>query len=427
MLTANRQVIDARWPELGQWLVSAPAVPTTRVPGAPHPTLVVHGIQLAGAFAPRDEAALQARLVPETATHPTCYGIGQGELPRTLIARQAVEELTVVLFHPAVTAAVLAHHDCSDWLGDPRVSLVRGRDRNEIATPFAAAPADLRLAEDAAVRLRDLVLLELATPHIRRHLQAAHEEFTARFAENRDLFASDGDVAELFGTAAGAAVHVAAAGPTLADHLDDLGRRGDQLLLAVDAALPTLAGAGVRPDVVVSMDPHPQGPEVLLNVPQSAIEGTVLVYDPVVRRQALEGWPGRRLVMYRDGDLHASLRRDQPKGVLWSSGSVLHPAVALAVEMGANRVTLYGADFAHVGGRTHAAGYPWQLKKTAGPAAGSWVESGEGERLATQPNLLGYLRDLERFLARHPEVRWINASRRGARIAGTSYPEDVDG
>ncbi|MEW6072269.1 MAG: 6-hydroxymethylpterin diphosphokinase MptE-like protein [Planctomycetota bacterium] len=427
MSGAGAGIVAARWPAVAVWLAApGPALSIGRTEGTPVATLVADGIQLAGAYDPAAEAALQAELVPPDARRATCYGIGQGELPRALLAREALAALDVVLFHPGLARAVFAGADPTDWLADPRLTLSLARDHAELAPPFAAAPADLRLAERDAIRLADLVRLELATPHIRRHLRAGEEEIARRLAANRDLVAADGDVAELFGTARGASILVAAPGPSLADHYGMLRERGGRPLIAVDAALQPCLAAGVRPDVAVAVDPHRHGPEFLLAASAAATAGITLVYDPVVPRAALERWAGRRLAMYASGPRHEALRRILPRGELWSSGSVLHPAVALAVAMGAAEVVLCGADFAILGGASHVAGFAWRKELAARPG-GATVENGFGERVPSLPNLVGYLRDLERFLARHPGVRWINASRRGARIAGTRYPEEVHG
>ena len=42
------------------------------------------------------------------------------------------------------------------------------------------------------------------------------------------------------------------------------------------------------------------------------------------------------------------------QGQLYVGGSVIHPAVDLAVKMGAARITLFGADFAFPMNKTHA-------------------------------------------------------------------------
>jgi hypothetical protein len=54
-------------------------------------------------------------------------------------------------------------------------------------------------------------------------------------------------------------------------------------------------------------------------------------------------------------------------------------------------------------------------------AAGRTVLDGEGRRLASDTNLIGYLRDLEGFVRRHPAVRFRKAGRRGAAMEGVEW------
>lgn len=93
--------------------------------------------------------------------------------------------------------------------------------------------------------------------------------------------------------------------------------------------------------------------------------------------------------------------------------------------MGGTRITLFGADFAFPMNKTHAGWDDGDL----GPAvaqARHWVRDGNGERVRTQLNFRGYLCVLERYIALHPEVSFLNSSRAGAMIVGTQFnPEFV--
>jgi hypothetical protein len=103
---------------------------------------------------------------------------------------------------------------------------------------------------------------------------------------------------------------------------------------------------------------------------------------------------------------------------------VIHPAVDLAVRMGAAQVTLFGADFAFPNDKTHAGWSDGDL----GPQlthARHWVLDGHGGRVRTQLNFRSYLTELERYIARHPQVSFFNTSRDGALIAGTTYAEGL--
>ena len=108
---------------------------------------------------------------------------------------------------------------------------------------------------------------------------------------------------------------------------------------------------------------------------------------------------------------------------MYVGGSVIHPAVDLAVKMGADRITLFGADFAFPMNKTHAGWNDGEL----GPAvsqAKHWVLDGHGQRVRTQLNFRSYLCELERYIAGHPQVRFFNSSRAGAMIVGTTFNQE---
>ncbi len=423
MRAENRVLLARRAPELLHVLDDAPAPrEELAIVGVPAPVLRIDGVQLASAYDPRAEAELQALLVPRGSSRATLYGVGGGALPRVLLARDELEELVVCVLSPTAFARTLAHADHSDWLADPRVRLVDGARVEELEFPFALAPAELRLAQGGAKRLRDLVELELTSPYLSRHHDRHAPLIARRLEENRALVALDGDVAELFGTRVGACCQVVAAGPSLPAQLERLRtRHAREPLIAVDAALRTLLDGGLRPDVVVSMDLDQAALARLLAASPAEARRCRLVYFPVVAREVLEAWPGPRLAAYGEHARYTELFAELPRGRLWSAGSVLHAAVDLAVRMGAARVALSGADFAVLGGQSHAAGFAWrkELDVTRLPR----VQNGHGREVPTLPNLRGYLRDLERYIARHGEVEFVNQSRDGARIAGARYAE----
>lgn len=412
-------LLRARWAPLARWIEAAPPVRVEPRAG-PSATLCIDGVQLASRHAPRAEAELQARLVPAQAARATLYGCAEGELARVLLARPELRALRVVVLAPGATRAVFAHA-AADWLADERVELVHPGDCTELELPFAASPADLRLACDEAARLRDLVVLELATPLLRRHQRARQEALLARIAANERRFAADRDVGELFGSRAGASLCVAAAGPTLARHYAELRTRAADLV-AVDAALKPLLEAGIVPAFALTQDAHEEGMRRVFALPRAGLERCCLVYFPEVVPEVLAAWPGERRAARGASELHRRAPDPHGRTTLFSSGSVLHPAVDLAVRLGARRVELFGADFALVGGASHAPGSAWQFRWDQGPGS-AWVLDSAGRRVPSLPNLVGYLRDLERYLAAHPEVEWVARARESAAIRGARLEE----
>lgn len=424
-LKRNRGIIETRWPSLFAALQDAPPPAQVSWSERVEATLVINGVHLSSQYDIYKEASLQAQLVPLDSHQAWVYGSGVGALPRVLLNRPALEKLTVVVLNPAVFYQCLLAFDQSDWLADPRLSIEPALPADMVHFPFAASPACLRLADEAATRLRDQVILELATPFINKYYTQA-EYLQPRIETNLPLIAQDGDVAELFGALPGGTAYVAAAGPTLSDHFDWLRDQSSaKPLIAVDAALKPLAQHGILPDVVVAIDEKSKSLD-FFKFDLTGLKDTRLVYFPAIGNEILRIWPGPRLAAYPQGNSRfKALAEQYPRGELFSRGSVLHPAVDIAVKMGATRVVLLGADFSFPRRYTHVEGSV--RAEPVGPlsAATRWVFNGRHERLPSRADFVGFLRDLEAYIYQHPQVIFINASRDGARIEGASYLDGI--
>ena len=149
------------------------------------------------------------------------------------------------------------------------------------------------------------------------------------------------------------------------------------------------------------------------------------MYFPLLANELLQAWQGKRYAAYSASRLYAAARRQVDKAVLYSAGSVIHPALDLAVRMGAARVTLFGADFSYPGDKTHA-GWGDGVLGQGFSCARHWVINGHGERVRTQLNFRSYLYGVSEYIAAHPEVMFLNTSKDGALIEGASFhPEFV--
>lgn len=419
----NLHIVDCRWPAVARSLRAAPELVTRLVQVGPQSTLQVNGIHLASSRDRHAEAQLQASLVPLNSSVAYVYGPGLGDLPRALLKRKNLLELNVVLMNSAVTRGTFEAFDQRDWLGDLRVKILLAEESTEINFPFAAVPPCLQLAADEAARLRDLVVLELASPYIHQKHGAENIKLQLRLDENRFVFQNDPDIAELFDSAPGASVVVAAAGPTLSESYAQLRQQQPQrLLIAADAALKPLLRAGIRPDFVVSVDAHPELFELFFaGIAPDVLRKITLVYFPTVTPQVISNWPGPRRAAMSNLPVFSDLAKRCPRGMLFCAGSVVHPAVDLAVKLGAARVFLAGADFSFPEGRSHVEG----SRAVAFDVASSqdWVFSGDGKKVATTPSLRGYLRDLERYISIQQQVVFQSCSSRGAKIKGAECRE----
>jgi hypothetical protein len=417
----NLEVIQQRWPAMAARLrgEDASVLQADLVEGLGS-TLSVNGIQLTSRHDRRREAELQADSLPVDSPVLHVYGTGLGDLQMTLLMREGLGRLYVHILNGAVFALVLQLLEQRTWLNDPRVELLYAGDLGEIQLPFFALPSELVLADDFNAKIRDRLISETHLTFNNRDFDPQSPEIIERLQACREWVQRDHDAVELSGSRVGQEIFVIATGPTLEQHfvtlraIRDLAER--PLFICVDTAYRPLLKHGIRPDIVVSIDQRISD----RHLPAEDTAGITLVYMPMLDPKVVAAWQGPRYVAYSASPIYQSLRRQLPRGELFAGGSVIHPAVDLAVKMGAAQVTLFGADFAFPGDKTHAGWSDGDLGPQLG-AARHWVLDGQGQRIKTQLNFRSYLCELERFIAGHPQVRFYNSGRAGAMIAGTIF------
>ena len=424
ILQRNLTVLEQRWPDIAQRLLSekAEAVHAELVEGHGS-TLCVGGVQLTSRHDRLAEAHTQAASLPADSPRIHLYGTALGDLERVLLARDSLRALHVHILNGALFALVLQLLEQQDWLSDSRVVLAYADAAPDIHLPFFALPAELVLADDSSARIRDRLVSEVHLGFNNQGFSPDSPDNVRLLEQGRALLQSDPDVVELFGTQPGRDVFVIATGPSLEQHLPRLARLSKRserpLFICVDTAFLPLRRHGIAPDLVVSIDHN----ITQRHLPAADSGGIPLVYLPRLDPDLLTAWQGPRYVAYSSSPMYADIRKRLPKAELFVGGSVIHPAIDLAVKMGASTITLFGADFAFPGDKTHTG---WQDGELGPPVhiAKHWVYDGRGNKVSTQLNFRGYLIELERYIARHPDVQFFNTSREGALIAGTEFDAD---
>jgi hypothetical protein len=417
----NAEVLQNRWPALFARLQAEDSEPVqAQLVEGLGSTLRIAGIQLTSRHDRTAEARQQATSVPASSPVVHVYGTGLGDLQQVMLERSDLLRLQVHILNGALFALVLRLLDQTAWLSDPRVELSYAADEREIRLPFFALPAELELADEVNARIRDRLVSEIHLHFTNREFDPQSPVIVQRLQETRELVRNDRDVAELFGSREGQEIYVIATGPSLEQHFDKLLKIRAQarrpLFISVDTAYRPLIEHGIKPDLVVTLDQRISD----RHLPSSGSDNIPLVYLPLSDPQVLLAWKGMRYVGCSASPVYAALREQIARGQLYVGGSVIHPAVDLAVKMGAARITLFGADFAFPMDKTHASWNDGDLGLSVSLAR-HWVLDGHGQRVRTQLNFRRYLSELERYIARHPQVRFFNSSRAGAMIAGTDF------
>ena len=411
ILPPNASALQSHDTEFLGWLEGADDAQVTTSPHGNEQMLMVEGIHLASAFEPEAEAEFICHQgIPEGSEEAWVYGTSPHMVEAAL---KRAKRIHVVGICARASAAQFGAGEVA-YLSDPRVTVRSPLEETRTKEPRVICTAELRLAEPSG--LRDSLLLELVQGRQQEVFQGRMAKRVEQGTANRAAFPDDKGVYELFGTGKSKAV-VAAGGPSLPAGLAAImSQRDDFQLVAVTTALTSIEAAGFKPDVVIAVDPQDALAghlEAVANLDDWS--DVPLVYALDVSPEVLRMWPGPRYAARLTLGDFVDIEPDTDFGTLFCAGTVTHTAADLARQMGADEIILMGADFAYPGGQTHAADAPF----VSSPAQTHLdVLDVSGNAIPTSLNLLGYLRDLEDYIAQHPSVRFWNASSVGARIAG---------
>ncbi len=419
VLPNNLAIIEQRWPTIFQKLMTANL--TSLQVQVEQNTLLINNIQLTSNFDRVAEAKIQTQRIPQDSAKAFVYGTGLGDVQALLLQRKSLKSLVVCLLNIDLFLHELNAIDQTDWLKDPRVTLTFAEQLKEVFEPFIALPAELMFADEGSAQLRDRLMLELDQTFIAKSHAHDNQEVIEQININIELIEKDNDVAELFNTHKGR-VYVIGAGPTLNDHLERLidNQSADEpiFVIGVDAAVRTLVNHHIIPNIVVTIDAVNEG--MFAGITEAQFKNTDLVYFPRGQKQFIHKWSGARYCAYSTGALYHTIDKQYPRGKLITFGSVIHSAIDLAVKMGFGEVILLGTDFGFPEGKVYAKGQDHPYMESFLNSQ-HWVLNGYGEKITTMLNYRGYLRDLERYIATKPEVVFLNGSKKGASIEGTSY------
>lgn len=218
-------------------------------------------------------------------------------------------------------------------------------------------------------------------------------------------------------------VIIVSAGPSLDKNIHELKKaQGKAFIIAVDASIRTVLQAGVRPDLLCSIDP---------NSPERFFTGldTKKIFwacnqlsNPIL----LEKYAKHIFYYGSFGKRWDNIMQDELKYIfpsITSGGSVSTEAFMLALHLGFRKIVLIGQDLAFTGGVSHTKG--------VGDALGDndeyiksrhlvEVEGIDGTLLQTDSQMLIYKQWFEKGIHINKEsIRVIDATEGGARIKGT--------
>lgn len=208
---------------------------------------------------------------------------------------------------------------------------------------------------------------------------SARRRFAPRYLENAlaNLPAMlDGrDVRALSDAYRGVPAVIAGAGPSLDRALPQLAAHSFRaLLIATDTALRPMLAAGLRPPLVVGVDPGDKNARHFHGL--TGLEHTWLVAESALDPSAVKPFGDRtfwfRLSDHQPWPWYASLGFDTGYLQIW--GSVLTAAFQTAVLAGCDPIIFVGADLSFTGGRPYARGTTYEFDWAYSAAIGDTID-----------------------------------------------------
>ena len=218
-------------------------------------------------------------------------------------------------------------------------------------------------------------------------------------------------------------VIIVSAGPSLDKNIYELKKaQGKAFIIAVDASIRTVLQAGVRPDLLCSIDPNsPERFFTGLDTKEifwacNQLSNPILL-EKYAKHIFYYGSFGKRW----DNIMQHELKYNFPS--ITSGGSVSTEAFMLALHLGFRKIVLIGQDLAFTGGVSHTKGVEDALGDNDEYIKSRHlveVEGIDGTLLQTDYQMWIYKQWFEKAIRINKEsIRVIDATEGGARIEGT--------
>ncbi|MBT1444935.1 DUF115 domain-containing protein [Shewanella sp. JM162201] len=412
-------IIRRRWPDIAEQLAEITPEMIDRLEPVliqgRQQTIAVCDKQLSSRHDRDREATHLLQHIPDGLDRVLIFGMGLGDVPALALSRWTDRPIELCLMSMPITAMVLNYTNQTEWLCAPNLTLRRPLWTDCYAGPWTAIIPELQLADPDLARVRDHLVMTLQRPFVDLQHQLADKNNASRIEQTLKLLQTLPNVATLF-TRQNPRAIVIGAGPSLEKAYEWL-YAGQQApdracLIAADTAHKALTSRGIVPDIVVTLDARINAAH--LNTETSA--DSTLVCFPSTDPEVIRAWQGPRMAALTKSPTQDKYADHLPCYRLFSGGSVIHPALDIAVQCGATEIILCGCDFGFPDGKSHAYWQDGALGVTH-DNAGHTVENYHGQNIATTLNMRGYLLAVELFIKRHPNVRFFNHSGMGASIS----------
>ncbi|MCM0149693.1 motility associated factor glycosyltransferase family protein [Photobacterium galatheae] len=440
----NLGVIHRRWPELAN-LIDIQEIEhlDACVVDGKHQTISVEGIQLSSRYDPIEEAFMYRKHTSGDEYH--VMGCGMGDVPKILMHDKNAKKVFIHIINPDVFKLVL-HFTDQPWLNDERFHCLHD-------TLMNTSVSEVVLKHPGAIILpQEIILAKRKTPNLYYHYESiifyryAIQQFNSdgsiefdqlRIKENLPLLRKKKPVDELFKKHGKKhqSVILIGAGPTLEENIDKLKevykKPGRPYIVAASMAGKLLYKHEIYPDVIVNVDRgkglEDNNQDLADFFPfELARHKTRFVCSTLTPHNILKDWRGKTYYANLLTEDYDKIQEILPSIRLYMYGSVIASALHIAFAIATQRVYFMGMDFSFPDNKFHAGMDNSTHEKTM--KANTSVINGYGEEVETEISYRTFLTGVENFISMQKvnELEFINCSRRGAKIANTTYLDDQE-
>lgn len=359
-------------------------------------------------------------------------GIGAGNKIEGLLSLLP-EETKILLLEQDISRAKELFLRCNieDYVKENRLKVALGSDETHIETqllPMLDMPKcpTIQILDSADLPADDQKFYESVLHKIRNNIRV-HVTNVCTLVTNGPLWQyntiknlprliSEPGINQLDNLFPGKPAIIVAAGPSLNRVLPVLHEISKKfVMISTGTGLKSLRAAGIKPDLVVSVDASKKtGEQFTIECGDLFLACSWIIYPPILPkfRGIFNGCINLNPII----DWAASF--NEPKGIIFAGGTVTATAIDLAVKMGCNPVITVGLDLSVAeDGTTHAdhTMYHGERYKTEQlmTAPGNYRET-----VFTTGQFFVYIKIISSYVEHHKNTRFLNVTDAGAKIKG---------
>ncbi len=216
---------------------------------------------------------------------------------------------------------------------------------------------------------------------------------------------------------------VIAAGPSLDECIVFIHKNEGRIgIIAVSTVLKRLKDEGIIPDLVIAIDPSPEMSKHIEGI-ESYTKDIPLIALILLSWEFADKYQGPKCFMISPAAVRIYPRCQNINPTWDISGTVSNMAIETAIQLGAQRIHLVGLDLAYPDGFNYAHGMAHE--RTQKTDITMSVASVDGGTVGTNEVFDIFRKAIEKQVARHKNIQFINHSSHGAVISGTINMTDT--